>query len=278
MNEEELILTHVLNKERIDLYSQELLFTDEQLREIERIQLKRDSRYPLQYILGKAEFMGLEIKVKEGVFIPRPETEILVEEVIKLLRTMNYTMPAGRQELRTTRILDIGTGSGCIAIALAKFIPYSFIVALDNSQAALSIAKENAYLNRVDKRIEFVEADISTSTKGVIKGIHGSDGTGKLVSCLYGKFQLVVVNCDKQSDGFYKHATFVLSDKNRRMVYVPPKFGNGHQCLSDYCIFHYYQTEYYDPKGQFTVKWDDELLNIFWPLKPPILSIRDGGK
>ena len=122
---------------------------------------------------------------------------------------------------------------------------------------------------------KFVQDDISVSTKNVLRGIHGDNETWKLISCLYGKFYLVVVNCNKGSKDFGKWQSFVLSEKNRQQVLVPPKYGNAHLVLSDITIFHYKQSTYYDRKKQFTYKWDDPKFNIWWPIKNPILSQRD---
>jgi dTDP-4-dehydrorhamnose 3,5-epimerase len=122
---------------------------------------------------------------------------------------------------------------------------------------------------------EFVQDDISVSTKHVLRGIHGDAETWKLISCLYGRFYLVVVNCDEQSEGFGKWQSFVLSEYNRHQVLVPPKFGNGHLVLSDRTIFHYKQSTYYNPAGQFTYAWNDPKLNLWWPIKSPIVSMRD---
>lgn len=122
---------------------------------------------------------------------------------------------------------------------------------------------------------KFVQDDISVSSRHVLRGIHGDAETWKLVSCMYGKFYLVVVNCDKESPGFGKWESFVLSDANRLQVLIPPKHGNGHVVLSDQAIFHYKQNTYYNPKGQFTYKWDDPQLKIWWPVKSPLLSQRD---
>jgi dTDP-4-dehydrorhamnose 3,5-epimerase len=122
---------------------------------------------------------------------------------------------------------------------------------------------------------KFVQDDISVSIRHVLRGIHGDAETWKLVSCLHGKFYLVVVNCDKQSAQFGKWLSFVLSDANRLQVLIPPKHGNGHVVLSELAIFHYKQSSYYNPKGQFTYKWNDPALNIWWPIKDPILSRRD---
>jgi len=123
--------------------------------------------------------------------------------------------------------------------------------------------------------IKFVQDDISISSKYVLRGIHGDDETWKLISCYYGKFYLVVVNCDTESDNFGKCQSFVLSDRNRNQVLVPPKYGNGHLVLSDVAIFHYKQSTYYNPSGQFTYKWNEPRFNIWWPIKTPILSQRD---
>jgi len=123
--------------------------------------------------------------------------------------------------------------------------------------------------------IHFVQDDISMSRKNVLRGIHGDAETWKLVSCLYGEFYLVVVNCDKDSSNFGKWESFNLSDTNRNQILIPPKYGNGHLILSEQAIFHYKQSTYYNAKGQFTYKWDDPQLKISWPVKEPILSERD---
>lgn len=123
--------------------------------------------------------------------------------------------------------------------------------------------------------IGFVEDDISIATRGVIKGVHGDDRTWKLISCLYGKFYLVVINYDEQSKDFGRWESFVLSDRNKYQVLVPPRHGNGHLCLSEKSIFHYKQSSYYDPSRQFTIRWNDPRFKIWWPVKDPILSMRD---
>lgn len=123
--------------------------------------------------------------------------------------------------------------------------------------------------------VKFIQDDISLSTRNVLRGIHGDPDTWKLISCLYGEFCLAVLNYDSASKDFGKWQTFTLSDKNRSQVLVPPKFGNGHVVLSEKAIFHYKQSTYYDPKKQFTVKWNDPRFNIAWPVQDPILSKRD---
>ena len=124
-------------------------------------------------------------------------------------------------------------------------------------------------------KTKFIQDDISTSKKNVLRGIHGDAKTWKLISCLYGEFYLVVVNCDKKSKDFGKWQSFILSDKNRMQVLVPANYGNAHLILSKTAIFHYKQSTYYNPKGQFTYLWNDPSLKIKWPIKNPILSKRD---
>jgi dTDP-4-dehydrorhamnose 3,5-epimerase len=125
--------------------------------------------------------------------------------------------------------------------------------------------------------MKFVQDDISISSQNVLRGIHGDQETWKLISCLYGKFYLVVVNWDENSPQFGQWQAFTLSDVNRLQVLVPPKHGNAHLVLSESAMFSYKQTSYYNRAGQFTLKWNDPRLDIWWPIKNPILSQRDEG-
>lgn len=125
--------------------------------------------------------------------------------------------------------------------------------------------------------VQFVQDDISVSDRHVLRGLHGDATTWKLISCLYGKFYLVVVNNDPESPQYRQWASFVLSDANRKQVLIPPKFGNGHLVLSDKAIFHYKQNTYYDRAGQFTLLWNDPELNLWWPVPNPLVSRRDAG-
>lgn len=124
----------------------------------------------------------------------------------------------------------------------------------------------------------FVQDDISTSYRHVLRGLHGDNATWKLISCLYGCFYLVVVNNDPESDQYRKWQGFTLSASNHLQILIPPKFGNGHLVLSDMAIFHYKQTSYYDRPGQFTLLWDDPELGLYWPIRDPVLSLRDQGR
>ena len=144
------ILTlHILNKRRIDVslnYDIEVS-NDDKIKFQDSIERLKNHE-PIQYIIGKTEFYGLPFKVNNNVLIPRPETEELVDWVISKFKSQKSKI----------RVLDIGTGSGCIAISLAKNLPDCKIVALDISSEALKIAKENAKLNNVE--VKFIAADI----------------------------------------------------------------------------------------------------------------------
>ncbi len=105
---------------------------------------------PLQYITNSQEFMGLNFFVNENVLIPQPDTETLVETAIKKMKSDN------NNKNKPIQILDLCTGSGCIAISIAKFIKNSKIVATDISEKALQVAKKNAVLNNVESKIEFI--------------------------------------------------------------------------------------------------------------------------
>ena len=123
----------------------------------------------------------------------------------------------------------------------------------------------------------FIQDDISISRKHVLRGIHGDLKTWKLISCLHGSFYLVVVNNNKDSPEYRKWTSFTLSDMNHLQVLIPPGFGNGHLVLSDSAIFHYKQTTEYERESQFTISFDDPDYNIWWPIKDPIVSMRDRG-
>jgi release factor glutamine methyltransferase len=110
---------------------------------------------PLQYILGETEFYDLIVKVNQSVLIPRPETEELVDWALITSRIING-------ETEVLKLLDIGTGSGCIAISIKKYIPLADITAIDISEAALNIARQNADLNQVE--INFIQDDIFKPT------------------------------------------------------------------------------------------------------------------
>ncbi|WP_415714886.1 peptide chain release factor N(5)-glutamine methyltransferase [Maridesulfovibrio sp.] len=122
----------------------------EKLAEFEALVKRRASGEPAAYILGVKEFYGFEFKVGPGVLIPRPETEEIVEKVQQLFRADDKFLFA-----------DFGTGSGILAVTVAKLFPESQVVAVDLSASALTIARENALLHHVAERVQFVRADFN---------------------------------------------------------------------------------------------------------------------
>ncbi|MFH1278019.1 MAG: peptide chain release factor N(5)-glutamine methyltransferase [Candidatus Eisenbacteria bacterium] len=148
----ELLMGHLLGKRRIDLYLEhDRHLTEQEVDRFREMVRDRASRRPVQRIVGATEFYGVTIAVPEGVFIPRPETELLVDRGVEFFRA------TGGGEGRTA--LDAGTGSGAIAVALAKNVPGLRIVAVDRSPAALAAAAENARRNGLEDRWETVEGD-----------------------------------------------------------------------------------------------------------------------
>ncbi len=149
----ELLLAHRLGMPRMKLYLNfERVLTAAEIEVVRELIRRRGQREPLQHIIGSTSFCGLEIAVNRHVLVPRPETELLAEAGWKFLRQSptNHQTPASPPP----SALDFGTGSGCIAIALAMNCPKARIVALDASPAALEVAKQNAV--GVAERIEFL--------------------------------------------------------------------------------------------------------------------------
>ncbi len=123
--------------------------------------------------------------------------------------------------------------------------------------------------------IKFVEDSVSISSKNVLRGIHGSLNSWKMVSCLYGTLYAVVVNCKNDSDSFGRWESFTLSDKNRYQILIPPMYGNSYIVMSECAVTHYKQSEYFNPDNRFVYAWNDPKFNIWWPVADPILSRGD---
>ena len=142
--EVEILMLHLLGKNTIWLhlnYNEE--FTKE--KELELLVKKRATNYPIEYIINKASFYGEMFIVKPGVLIPRPETEILVENALEILKDKKETI----------KMLEIGTGSGIISVMLAMLIENIKIIAVDINEKAIELAKENAIKHGVENKIEF---------------------------------------------------------------------------------------------------------------------------
>ncbi|GBD91912.1 release factor glutamine methyltransferase [bacterium BMS3Abin04] len=182
----EILLASILHCKRLDLY----LKFDRPLKESERLKYRefisrRAKHEPLQYIVGNVEFFGLELKVSPSVLIPRSETELLVEKIVEQYK-----------DSIALNILDIGTGSGNISIALAKNIPGARVTSIDISDEALDIAKENAMNNEVSDSIEFYKLDI----------LNGS------INSLNHKFDLIVSNPPYVNKTDYKDLESEISE------------------------------------------------------------------
>lgn len=146
-----LILEEKRNLKRIDLaLHPDLVFSVEQMIIWNSILEQLKQEIPIQYLLGKTSFYGLDLEVNENVLIPRPETEELVEWILESQKS--------KVESQKIRILDIGTGSGCIAISLAKNLPHATVFAIDVSEKALATAKINAKNNSED--VTFINQNI----------------------------------------------------------------------------------------------------------------------
>ncbi len=149
----ELLLAHSLNLNREELYVRlRREIKEGEKGALERLIQRRISGEPLQYILGQQEFWSIHLKVDPRVLIPRPETELLVEQGLWILSEKTFE--------QNPSVLEIGTGSGAVAIALAKEVPHIFLVATDISGKALVLAKENAKSAGVQDRIQFVNGDL----------------------------------------------------------------------------------------------------------------------
>jgi len=157
MTENELMLTSVLDCRRVDLAVNKEKLTPVQKSRYDRMQIRRARGEPLQYIIGRCDFMGISLSVDRRALIPRPETEILVDLSIEKIR--------GIPKKGMLDVLDLGVGSGNITIALLKNISNMTMTALDISDDALALAAKNARTNGVEQRVNFLCKDIALYLK-----------------------------------------------------------------------------------------------------------------
>ncbi len=158
----ELLLLHVASRDRTWLYSHpEEILTDPAAQAYFALLARRASGVPTQHLTGKQEFWGLEFEVTPDVLIPRPETEHLIE--VALDRLAVRELRAGREQRLTgenVTVLDVGTGSGCLAIAFAKELPSATVYATDISEVALNVARRNAARHGMSDRIHFLQTNL----------------------------------------------------------------------------------------------------------------------
>lgn len=160
----EVLMADLLDMERINLYVKyDYPLKSNEIDSYREMIKKRAQRLPVAYITEKKEFMSLEFRVKEGVLIPRPDTENLVEAVIEY---------CSEQELENPQIIDVGTGSGAIAVSLAHYIDDAKVVGVDLSAAALKVARQNMEKHELSERMSILKSDLlSEFIKREIKGI-----------------------------------------------------------------------------------------------------------
>lgn len=174
----QLILMHLLGKEKIYLYVHKNEIVDEKIvnKYYEMLKL-RNRGYPLQYMLNYQEFMGLELYIEEGVLVPRPDTETLVEKIINIGKGDKY------KNKEIVNILDIGTGSGAIALSLAHYIKNSKVTAIDISDVAIKVANINKERFSL-KNLRILKADLFDDLK-FKESIKNGD---------YNKYDIIVSN------------------------------------------------------------------------------------
>src|SRR5208283_2494704 len=139
--EAEMLITGLQRIDRAELYTYDAAIPEDRARHIDDLAVRRTRGEPIQYLIGYVPFCGLTIYVGSGVLIPRPETELLADETIKMLIL--------REKKESFRVLDLCTGSGCIALAIARCFPDATIYGVDSSEAAMVYATQNALANDV---------------------------------------------------------------------------------------------------------------------------------
>jgi release factor glutamine methyltransferase len=147
----EVLLAHALELRRLDLYLQfERPMSDPELAPYRELIARRGRGEPVAYLVGHKEFMGLEFEVTPDVLVPNPDTELLVQRAIELCR----------QRGGAQRVGDVGTGSGCIAVAVAHYVPEATVFCSDESPAALEVARRNLERHQVRDRVALLEGDL----------------------------------------------------------------------------------------------------------------------
>ena len=162
--EAEILLAHVLGVERIDLYMRyEQPVGDEDRGRLREFVRRRAEREPVRYLIGTCEFMSLALKVTRDCLIPRPETELLVEEVLRLAGVKRRPAGAAKPPVEPpapVSVIDLCTGCGCVAVSLAAYLPAARLTASDISPAALAVARGNAEAHAVADRITLLAGDL----------------------------------------------------------------------------------------------------------------------
>jgi release factor glutamine methyltransferase len=195
----QLLLGHVLNMSKVELYTVfDKPLNKVELADFKKLILRRANREPVAYILGSKGFWRYDFKVTPATLIPRPDTEILVEKSLVILNTKNWESP---------KVLDIGTGTGCLAISIALDYPLAQVDAVDISPEALKIAQQNA--ESLEANVNFYQSDLMTALKGKT-------------------YQLIVSNPPYISDDELKTVQPEISGFEPHLALTSPKQGMQH--------------------------------------------------
>ena len=130
------------------------------------------------------------------------------------------------------------------------------------------------------KNLKFNKDKFSISKKNTLRGFHCDFKSWKMITSVYGKFLLVVVDMRKNSKNYLQYKKIIFDHLSPKTVLLPLHYANAHLCLSKFCIFHYkwsYKGKYIDAKKQVSIRWNDPKINVKWPIKKPILSNRDSN-
>jgi dTDP-4-dehydrorhamnose 3,5-epimerase len=137
---------------------------------------------------------------------------------------------------------------------------------------------KNEIESLLPQNLYFKHDKFSASKHNVLRGIHGDEKSWKLVTCICGEIEQVVVDCRKESTTYFNWEKFSISPDNQILVLIPPCMGNAYYVASENAVYYYklaYEGEYIDAGQQFSLKWNDNRINIDWPTNTPILSDRD---
>mgnify|MGYP006121291939 FL=1 len=137
---------------------------------------------------------------------------------------------------------------------------------------------KNKVENLLPNNLYFKHDKFSTSKRNVLRGIHGDTKSWKLVTCVFGEIQQVVVDFREESPTYLKWQDFVINNNNQQLILIPPQMGNAYYVSSEQAVYHYklaYDGDYIDSDEQFSIKWNDEKININFLSNSPILSNRD---
>ncbi len=230
-NDAQLLLSHILNKRKFEIYLNSEKETDKKsFSKFKESVIKRAKKIPLAYIIGEVEFMGLKFFVDENVFIPRPETEILVETAIKQVAGGRWQASEKRLEPVTCNlkpvIIDLGTGCGNIAISLTKYIKNCKIYAVEINEEAIKIAKKNSRFHNVNKKIKFIRGNFYSPLENLN---------------LYGKIDIIVSNppyieeseMEHLQDEVKKEPPISINGGNDGLKFYPIIISNGIKYLKN---------------------------------------------